>query len=262
MHPAVMSEPRRIVSLVPSTTETLFALDRAERIVGRTRYCIEPGGRVDSIATVGGTKNPRLEQIAALEPDLVLANAEENRAEDLAWLEQRFRVLVQTPRTVADVITNLRQLGQALGAQRAAGEIVADIDTALREADRWRQGAQRRTTLYVIWPKPWMSISGDTYIADMMRLAGLDNATESEGDRYPSLSEEQLVGKADLVLLPDEPWEFTATQRDELEQMGTFGDSVLICCSGRDFCWHGAHTATGVRNALDLARRAASSQPS
>jgi hypothetical protein len=105
---AAAESPRRIVSLVPSMTESVCRLGAADRLVGVTRYCVEPADELRAVARVGGTKNPKLEAIAALEPDLVLVNTEENRSEDVAWLRARMPVLEHCPRTVVEAAAALR----------------------------------------------------------------------------------------------------------------------------------------------------------
>ncbi|MGE3172121.1 MAG: helical backbone metal receptor [Planctomycetota bacterium] len=255
-----MAQPERIVSLVPSTTESVCALGAAPRLVGCTRYCIEPAARLARVPRVGGTKNPALDEIAALEPDLVLGNAEENRAEDLDWLAQRFPVLVQTPTSVAAAAAALTGLGAALGgaaaavadtysarirAQAAAGELLAAQVLAAR--------ARPVRVFFAIWAKPWMSVNRTTYIHDVLRLSGAVNVCADDERRYPEVAASRVVARGlDAVLLPSEPWEFDARQRQDLVAAGTFGAAALQLCCGRDFCWHGVRAADGTGRARAL----------
>ena len=112
--------PQRLVSLVPSTTESVCAFGAGDRLVGCTRYCTHPPAVLAGLARIGGTKNPDREKVLSLQPDLVLANAEENRPEDLEWFASRVPVLVQTPRTVAEAVAALRELARAIGDSGAA----------------------------------------------------------------------------------------------------------------------------------------------
>ena len=255
MLPAVASA--RIVSLVPSTTESVCALGAGTRLVGCTRYCTEPEEQLASVARVGGTKNPARERIAALRPDLVLGNAEENRAEDLAWLGERFPVLVQTPRSVVEAAAALRELAARLDAVGAVQPFLLRIEAQLAAAAAGNLGKEPVPVFYAIWKKPWMSINRDTFVHDVLRIAGARNVCADEAARYPEVDVERgPAQRAALVLLPNEPWEFTAAQRDELAAACVFGDARLVLCDGRDFCWHGTRMADGLGRARELVARA------
>ncbi|MCR9246432.1 MAG: helical backbone metal receptor [bacterium] len=252
------SSVRRIVSLVPSTTESVVALGAGDRLVGCTRYCTEPGEDLVTVARVGGTKNPKLEAIAELEPDLVLVNAEENELGHIAWLRARFPVLQQTPRTVAEAAAELRELALHLDAMATVQPFLLRIEAQLAAAEVARLERPAPRAFYAIWRKPWMSINGDTFIHDVLRVAGAINICEATSDRYPEAAPERLVSAGvDLVLLPSEPWEFDAEQRDELRARRTFGDATVVLCDGRDFCWHGVRMADGIGNAVEVIARAA-----
>ena len=237
---------RRIVSLVPSSTESVCRLGAAAQLVGCTRYCVEPAADLHAVARIGGTKNPDREAIARLAPELVLANAEENRAEDITWLAARFPMLVQTPRTVAEARAALRDLAQVLGATAALAPIEARIAAAVATlASAGRRPRPR--VFYAVWCKPWMGINRDTFVHDVLTLAGAVNVCADLDARYPRVDPSALVANGlDLVLLPSEPWAFDAEQATQLAAAGTFGTAVLRCCDGRDVCWHGVHLAVGL----------------
>ncbi|HBY93909.1 MAG TPA: cobalamin-binding protein, partial [Chloroflexi bacterium] len=127
--------PRRIVSLVPSTTETLFALGLGDALAGYTRFCVHPADKISPERWIGGTKNPKIERIAALRPDLIVANLEENRAEDVAALDMIAPVWVAYPRTVVEAIADLRALGRLVGRAVQAEVFAATIE---REVARTR----------------------------------------------------------------------------------------------------------------------------
>lgn len=246
---------RRVVSLVPSSTETVCALGAADRLVGRTRYCEEPAAELASVPTVGGTKNPDLERVAALEPDLILVNGEENRREDIAWLEGRFTVLECTPRTVVEAGTAIRQYGRFLGEDEAAHAMMLAIEAQMAAAEVARLGRPPVPVFYPIWRKPWMVGEG-TYIHDLLSRAGAHNVSAAGPARYPEVEEAALADLgARIVLLPSEPWEFDEAQRAEFTQSGLFGAAELVLVDGRDYCWHGARTATGLARAVELLSR-------
>ena len=146
----------RIVSLCPSVTESLVALGLAPQIVGVTRYCVHPREVTSRIRKVGGTKNPDLDGIRSLRPDLVFANAEENRREDVEALEREFVTDVSHPRRVADIPTLLRRFGRLTGTDERAGEIASNVERDLESAGN-RRGMPTRASfryVYLVWKRP------------------------------------------------------------------------------------------------------------
>ncbi|MFO1077646.1 MAG: helical backbone metal receptor [Planctomycetota bacterium] len=243
----------RIVSLVPSTTESVCQLEAGARLVGCTRYCCEPAGGLIGVTRVGGTKNPDRDIVAALYPDLVLANAEENRPEDIAWFADRFPVFVQTPRTVVEAAAALRELAERLGAFEAVQPFLLRIEARLAEAAVATLEGRPLRVFYPIWKKPWMSIGRDTFVHDVLRIVGAESVAPESGVRYPEVDlAEVLRARPQVVLLPNEPWEFTVEQRDDLRRERVFGAARLVLCDGKDFCWHGTRMADGLGRALAL----------
>jgi len=253
------SPPARIVSLVPSWTETLFALGLGERVVGVTKFCVAPAERVESLRKVGGTKNPDLRTIATLAPDLVIANAEENRREDVERMRsQRFPVLVTYPRTVPAAVESLLKIGRLAGREAEAGAMAREITRTVSEveADVGVWAKLRLRAFCPIWKKPWMAFNADTYAHDVLRMMGFNNVYAAAGDRYPATTlDEAIELRPDVVLLPDEPYEFTDKDVDELRTVLPPGLArrVLIV-SGRDLHWYGVHMVSGLKS---LAQRLA-----
>lgn len=245
--------PARVVSLVPSTTESVCTFGAAARLVGCTRYCTEPAAELANVPRVGGTKNPQREAIVALAPDLVLANAEENRAEDIEWLQLRVPVLVQTPRTVAEAVADLKGLAVRLGAVDTARDLIAGIESHVQHSGL--PGGRGPRVYYAIWRRPWMSVGRDTFVHDVLTRSGATNVCASEAERYPEVEPAAAVARgADAVLLASEPWAFDAAQRHEVCAARTFGDARVELCDGRDFCWHGTHMRIGLPRARALIR--------
>ncbi len=243
---------KRVVSLVPSLTRTMFDLGRGDWVVGVTRYCEEPAEAVRDLPKVGGTKNPKRERILELEPDLVLVNTEENRAEDIAWLRQQFPVHESMPRTVRESAEMLRSLGRELSCEEAAVELASEIEAQVRGIQAAGSASPVRV-FYAIWKKPWMSINKGTYIHDVLTVAGAANVCAERDERYPSLEDAELATvTGGLVLLPSEPFSFTEVHRAELVERQTFGAAEVRLVDGRDYCWHGSRTATGLRRAREL----------
>lgn len=202
--------PARIISLVPSLTEALFALGLGDRVVGVTEWCVHPAEGVRDVAKVGGTKTPDRAAIEALAPELVIANHEENRRRDVEWLEGRgLRVWVTDPRTAADGVALMAELAQLGADPQRASAVCAPVQQALREAQAARPKTTART-FCPIWKGPWMTVGGDTYAHDLLVLCGARNVFGEASDRrYPIVSEDEIVAaQPEVVLLPDEPYAF------------------------------------------------------
>jgi len=239
----------RIVSLCPSTTETLVDFGLADQLVGITRFCIHPAPVVASLTRVGGTKDPKLDAIAAAKPDLIFMNEEENRREDYDWLTQHFEVDVSMPKEPSDVPPLLRRWGRRLGVESVAEHRARAIEAEL-SAPAPRAGSPPRFA-YLIWRRPFMAAGEDTYIHRLLEGAGGSNAVRGLG-RYPELTLEELAGQApDLVLLPDEPFPFDERHLPELKAALPPSTRVLLV-SGDDISWHGVRTLRGLRLARAL----------
>jgi len=251
----VSPAPRRIVSLCPSTTETLVAIGARPLLVGATRFCTRPRGALRGLARVGGTKDPDVSRILALGPDLVFANEEENRREDVARLEaEGVRVQSSLPRRVGDVPGDVRAVGAALGGECAAAaeRLALRIEAAI--ADLSARPARRPFRyVYWIWRDPWMTVSDDTYVADLLRLAGGVNVYGAAADRYPATTPEEAASRgAEVHFFPDEPYPFTPRRHgDELARLFP-GSLERRFVPGDDWCWHGARTLEGLARAREL----------
>jgi len=239
--------PRRIVSLCPSITETVVALGGLKRLVAATRYCVRPQGLLWGLPRIGGTKDPRISQILDLKPDLVFANEEENRLEDVRALEAAgIEVDVTFPKSVGEVPAAIRAWGRRLDADEDAEAIASRIDAALASLE---SAPAAIPFLYAcwIWKDPWMTVSDDTYVADLLRLAGGVNVYAREADRYPvTTPEESLSRGADVHFFPSEPFPFRADKHGaEIEKL--FGsEKVRLFLEGDNLTWHGVRTLDGL----------------
>jgi iron complex transport system substrate-binding protein len=241
--------PRRIVSLCPSITETLVAIGGLKRLVAATRYCVRPQGLLWGLPRIGGTKDPRISQIVDLKPDLVFANEEENRLEDVRALEAAgIEVDVSFPKTVAEVPAAIRAWGRRLGAEAEAQAepIASRIDA---ELDSLESSPAAAPFLYAcwIWKDPWMTVSDDTYVADLLRLAGGLNVYGRDSVRYPATTPEDSLSRgADVHFFPSEPFPFRAEKHGpEIEKL--FGaEKVRLFVEGDNLTWHGARTLDGL----------------
>src|SRR3990172_11152651 len=169
----IQNPPGRIVSLVPSLTEALFDFGLGDAIVGVTKFCVEPAAQVVDKAKVGGTKTLDVRRVLELEPDLVIANAEENRQEDIRQLlAAGQKVFVTFPRTVAGAIQMMRQLAQMTGSNEIADPILEDAEQALTDAKAANQGRTRLRVFCPIWRRPWMTVGPNTYMHDFIAACG------------------------------------------------------------------------------------------
>jgi len=260
--------PRRIVSLVPSLTEALFALGLGDRVVGVTDWCVHPAGAVASLPKVGGTKDTSVEAIVALAPDLVIANHEENTRRVVERLEAAgLAVWVTYPRTVREGGALLRELGERLGAKPAAmREVVAPVEAAIADAEQVRPIAPPRV-FCPIWRDPWMAIGRDTYVHSMIELCGGANVFADRGDRrYPIVSLADVVAaRPDVILLPDEPYAFGPRDVAELAQLDVPAarDGRIHCVDGTWVSWYGPRIRPALRGIRPLlgADHAARSTP-
>jgi ABC-type Fe3+-hydroxamate transport system substrate-binding protein len=226
-----MSPARRVVSLVPSITEALASV-RREAVVGATDWCTHPADLDSTLENrVRGTKNPDLAAIRALEPDVVIANQEENRELDVRRLrESGINVEVTRIETVPEAVATFQHLfDEVLGWERPDW---------LAEAERLWCGPTPPVTTRVavaIWRDPWMVVGRDTFTGDLMRRLGWQNAYADSPDRYPTVTVEDLdAAGADVLLLPDEPYVFTADDGPE-----AFTRTPTTLVSGRLLTWYG-----------------------
>jgi ABC-type Fe3+-hydroxamate transport system substrate-binding protein len=244
--------PRRIVSLIPSTTETLCALGLADALVGVTVYCREPAAVVRTKTRVGGEKDPDLTRIRALQPDLVIANVEENVREHIEALRAwGIPVWVTYPRTVVGAIDMIRALGDVTGTAARAGALADELDGLLA---RVRAETARRPLVpvfYPIWRGPWMTINQDTYIHDMLRTCGGANVFADDTERYPTVTlAEMAARRPEVILLPDEPFRF---RRAHLEDFAPYADVPAVragqihLVDGKPFSWHGPRIGDALR---------------
>jgi ABC-type Fe3+-hydroxamate transport system substrate-binding protein len=252
--------PTRIVSLVPSWTETLFALGFDSEVVGITRFCVEPVAQVASIPKIGGTKNPDIDAIVKLAPELVIANAEENRREDIEKIrEAGIAVFTTYPRTVPGAVESILRMGRALGREAGAAALAKEITLTVSgiEASLGVWSKLRLRVFCPIWKNPWMSFNGDTYAHDVLRMLGYNNIFASAGERYPATTlDEAIELRPDIVILPDEPYVFDDSDIAELKPLlpPALSRRVLIV-GGRDLHWYGVHMVKGLKSLAERMAR-------
>lgn len=249
VHPAAGARAR-VVSLVPSLTELLVDLGLGRRLVGRTGFCIHPRPAVDAIPKVGGTKDVDVEAVRRLAPTHVVVNVDENRRETVEAIAAFVpNVVVTHPRTVADNVGLYRLLGGVFGADAEARTLESRLVQALSGAREAVAGAAARPrVLYLIWREPWMTVGPDTYVADALRLAGLDPVSPPAQARYPVVDPVRFgPSHWDAVLLSSEPYRFLERHRAALEADRTFGSVPVLLVDGEMTSWYGSRAIAGVR---------------
>ncbi|QDU84229.1 corrinoid ABC transporter substrate-binding protein [Planctomycetes bacterium Pla163] len=244
----------RIVSLCPSLTELVFRLGRGGWLVGVTKFCVEPADEVARLEKVGGTKDPRVERIVELAPDLVLLNREENRAEDAAQLEAAgVRLHTSLPRDVEGARALVAELGALLGRDTVAATLCAEIDDACAALDREVRARRPITFCYLIWRRPTMAADAGSYLSALLERAGGVNvlaAANADAAGYPTLEATDLARlDPERVLLSSEPFPFAAKHADELAEATGLPRERFVLVDGRELSWHGSRTATGLLEA-------------
>jgi ABC-type Fe3+-hydroxamate transport system substrate-binding protein len=238
--------PDRIVSLVPSLTEALFAFGAGERIVGRTRYCLWPPRAVGKVPTVGGTKKVDVDRVLELEPDLIVAVREENSRENVEKLEEAgVPVFVGVPESVEGAIDLLWELAERVEAPRS--EAVLDPIERVYGRLRNETGGTRRVFV-PIWKRPYMSVGSDTYVHDVLKTCGGENVC-GNSTRYPIVTLEEVeAAQPEVVLLPDEPYPFCAEDLPEfyaLDIPAAHEDRIHLV-DGKLLTWYGPRMASSL----------------
>lgn len=227
--------PQRIISLVPSQTELLFDLGLRDEVIGVTKFCIHPEEWFRNKTRVGGTKQLKIELIQQLQPDLIIANKEENVKEQVEELQKHFPVWVSDINNLDDAYEMINGIGAITDRQQAAKEIVSKIE---KEFAQLQTINHKLKTAYLIWQKPYMTVGGDTFIHSMLEASGLSNLFATE-KRYPETNINELISlKPDTLLLSSEPFPFKQNHIEELQPLLPYTKILLV--DGEMFSWYGS----------------------
>jgi len=227
--------PQRIISLVPSQTELLADFGLDEEVTGITRFCIHPDKWFRSKKRIGGTKQIRPDLIQQLQPDLIIANKEENVKEQVDALAALFPVWVTDVNTVDDAYRMIHDLGMITGKTDAAAIIAAKIRQTFTSLSI---SPVRPRVAYLIWKSPYMTIGHDTFIHSMLDVAGYENVF-ADRLRYPEVSVDELrASGCDHVFLSSEPYPFSQKHIDELQPLLPGVKIMLV--NGEMFSWYGS----------------------
>lgn len=233
------SLPRRIISICPAITETLFSLGLKNEIIGRTKYCIFPKEEVENVEIVGGTKEVDVDKIRSLQPDLILAEKEENTEEIVLALENIAPVFVMEVQSIQQAYRMIESLGLLTDKVQVASNLIVSCKQSLPSISL---KAQRRAA-YVIWRKPYMVVGGSTYINDVLHTLGLINPFDQEASRYPAVTKEDLaVANLDVLLLASEPFPFAEKHLAEFQDF-LLPHTKILLVDGEMF-WYGSKMVT------------------
>ena len=238
----------RIVCVVPSITELLFDLGLGDQVVGRTGFCFHPRNGVKQVPRVGGTKDFDLDRIRSLRPTHLIVNVDENPRERVEAVAQSgVEVIVTHPMGPLDNPALYRLLGAIFNRRQEAQQLQRRFETAYEDAITATRDLPHERVLYVIWKKPWMSISRDTYIARALAAVGWQHIELDGEARYPEVKLESLVDRVDRVLLSSEPYAFRSRDVAEIEAMDRAGHGLKASLIDAEMTsWYGSRAIAGM----------------
>lgn len=237
--------PKRIVSLVPSQTELLYDLGLDEEVVGITKFCVHPEEWFRSKTRIGGTKNLNIEKIKSLQPNLIIANKEENIKGQIDELKQIAPVFVSDVSNMDKALEMISMIGMITGKNKQSDTLVKSIAAAF---EKLPVPSTFIPVCYLIWKDPYISVGGDTFIHDMMKRCGLQNIFENE-KRYPETTIEEIIKRGcKLILLSSEPYPFKEkhiaeiqNQKSEIGNLKFENEAIkIILVDGEMFSWYGS----------------------
>jgi len=230
----IPDNPKRIISLVPSQTELLFDLGLYKQIAGITKFCIHPADKVNTAAKIGGTKQLNIQKIHQLQPDLIIANKEENERGQVEELAKHYPVWISDIKDLPDALDMITKIGEITNKKTEARQLADDI---LLRFNSLRPIGGHLDILYLIWRKPYMAAGTGTFIENMLQLCGFTNTIKAE--RYPELSEQDLIAAdPDVVLLSSEPYPFSQKHINEFKKL--LPNTNIILVDGEMFSWYGS----------------------
>ncbi|HKZ65315.1 MAG TPA: helical backbone metal receptor [Chitinophagaceae bacterium] len=232
--------PQRIISLVPSQTELLFDLDLNEQVVGITKFCVRPPEWFYTKTKVGGTKKLHIDIIHQLQPDLIIANKEENVKEQVEECSKNYPVWGSDVNNLVDAYEMIEQVGLITDKVNESKKIITSIKKEFSQLrNTYSPPAGASTACYLIWNDPYMTVGGDTFIHSMMETCGFKNIF-ADRTRYPEITVEELrIANCQLLLLSSEPFPFKQKHIDQLQPL--LPDTKIILVDGEMFSWYGSH---------------------
>ena len=233
----IKKPPKRIVSVVPSQTELLYHLGLDSEVIGITKFCVHPEKWFRTKTRIGGTKQLHLDKIKELQPDLIIANKEENAREQVEDLAKYFPVWVSDINNLKDALEMITTVGEITGKRKQAQSLITQIETNFSGLPHPTQKTNFRTA-YLIWKDPYMTVGGDTFINTMLGYGGFENVFAGQA-RYPEITIEQLqTANCQFLFLSSEPYPFQQKHVDELQK--NLPDTKIMLVDGQMFSWYGS----------------------
>lgn len=227
--------PQRIISLVPSQTELLFDLGLDDSVVGITRFCVHPAHWFRTKQRIGGTKDVKMERVRSLQPDLVIANKEENLRGQVETLEKEYPVWISDVHDLPSALNMIHQVGEMCGKQETGRQLAVKIEHAFRELHPLPAPLN---IAYLIWKNPYMTVGSDTFIHAMLAQCGFSNVFAG-ANRYPAISLEELKARQpDVLFLSSEPYPFSEKDIEELRPQ--LPGTRIMLVNGEYFSWYGS----------------------
>ena len=234
-------KPERIVSLVPSQTELLYDLGLKENIVGITKFCIHPEELFQNTERIGGTKNLNFEKIAALKPDLIIGNKEENERSQIEELQKQYPVWMSDVNSLDDALLMIHDLGKITETNNTAEDLIININSKFSNLKREvkEKYPEALTCIYLIWKDPLMAVGKNTFIQEMLSICGLKVLPKISSSRYPELTKGQLKQlQPQLLLLSSEPYPFKKIDLIDFESI--LPNTLVKLVDGEMFSWYGS----------------------
>ena len=230
----------RIISLVPSQTELLCDLGLNNEVVGITKFCVRPENWLKEKTVVGGTKSVKVRRIDELQPNLILANKEENDRKQIEYLADKYPVWTSDIQTLEDALIMIKTVSEIVGKEEQGAEMIHQIKSNFGSLSTTKTDnySLKKTTAYFIWHKPMMVAGGDTFINEMMNFAGFQNIFANK-NRYPEVNKKTLYRhNPDYLFLSSEPFPFSEKHIDEFQEICPNGKVILV--DGEMFSWYGS----------------------
>ena len=239
--------PQRIISVVPSQTELLHDLGLNEEVIGITKFCVHPNKWFQIKTRVGGTKQLKIDLIKQLNPDLIIANKEENVKEQVEELQKYFPTWISDVNNLNNAYEMIAQIGLMINKENAAKQMTAQIK---ENFSRFPPPDSLLPTCYLIWQNPYMTVGGDTFINCMLEAAGFENIYKHK-TRYPEITIEELkTYNLQLLLLSSEPFPFKQKHVEEFKAQGFKGQIILV--DGEMFSWYGSRLLKAPEYIIEL----------
>lgn len=229
----------RIVSVVPSITELVYDLGLEAQLVGITKFCVQPPHLLRQISHIGGTKTLRIEAIKKLQPDLVIANKEENTREQIEEIARFSKVLVTDVPNYQAALEMITTVGDITDTRHTADQLKSQIEAGYQSLTKAKPLTESSpSVIYLIWQNPWMTVGNDTFVHSMLEIVGFRNVFSAH-KRYPELSDEDIRNaQPDYVFLSSEPFPFKQKHQARLKALCPKAEIVLV--DGEAFSWYGS----------------------